>query len=148
MLQDKTGQPLVFPAMPGAYAFTVALPAPLLLNIPRFAGTILPAGSYVYVGSARGGGGLRARLQRHLRRSKPLHWHIDRLTVTGAVQQIIAVPQGHECALMQRLQSLPGVTVPLAGFGASDCRACEAHMAAVPQQFDLRALDPSALNWR
>lgn len=148
MLQDETDQPVEFPAVPGAYAFTVALSSPLLLNIPRFAGTILPAGRYVYVGSARGGGGLCARLRRHLRRSKPLHWHIDRLTVTGAVQQIIAVPQGHECTLVHRLLSLPGVTVPLAGFGASDCRACEAHMAAVPQQVDLRTLDPSALNWR
>ena len=147
MLQGEQWQQADFPASPGAYAFTIALSSPLLLNIPRFTGILLPAGRYVYVGSARGSGGLRARLRRHLRRSKTAHWHIDRLTVIGAVQQVIAVPHGRECALMQKLSQMPGVTVPVAGFGASDCRSCQAHMAAVPARFDLRALAPSALNW-
>ena len=35
------------------------------------------AGFYCYADSARGPGGLRARLSRHLRQHKKPHWHID-----------------------------------------------------------------------
>jgi Uri superfamily endonuclease len=41
---------------------------------------ILPAGRYLYCGSAKGPGGLKARLSRHMRRGKSVRWHIDRLT--------------------------------------------------------------------
>lgn len=147
VLQDDQWQEVDFPPLPGAYAFTIALSSALVLKLPRFAGVTLPAGDYVYVGSARGSGGLRARLRHHLRRSKKPHWHIDQLSVIGEVRQIIALPDGHECSLMGRLLQMPDVRVPVAGFGASDCRSCPAHMVAVPAQFDLRAIDPSALSW-
>jgi len=39
---------------------------------------LLP-GYYIYIGSAFGPGGVRARMLRHLRADKPKHWHIDYL---------------------------------------------------------------------
>ena len=37
----------------------------------------LTEGTHVYVGSARGPGGLRARISRHLRREKKERWHVN-----------------------------------------------------------------------
>ena len=87
----------------------------------------LAAGTYVYTGSARRG--LEARLARHLRSSKRLHWHVDHLLAVPGVR-IVAVRRSRlaEC----RLQALtPGRPV-LPGFGASDCRAgCGSHLRRV-----------------
>ncbi|MDC7789088.1 GIY-YIG nuclease family protein [Rhodoplanes sp. TEM] len=94
----------------------------------RLAGTLAP-GRYLYCGSARGPGGLRARIARHLRRRKTLRWHVDRLTTRGTVIAVWAVPDGDECALAGALAGLP---VPIPGFGASDCRRCPSHLFAWP----------------
>jgi Uri superfamily endonuclease len=40
----------------------------------------LPAGRYLYCGSAKGPGGLKARLSRHTRRGKSVRLHVDQLT--------------------------------------------------------------------
>lgn len=112
------------PAQPGAYALLVELTEPLVF---AFAGApaALPKGFYVYCGSARGPGGLAARVARHMRRDKTLRWHIDRLTTAGRVHGAWLFPGGDECALARRLARLP---TPLPGFGASDCRACVSHL--------------------
>ena len=39
----------------------------------------LQAGTWLYVGSARGPGGLAARVGRHWRDGVPKHWHMDYL---------------------------------------------------------------------
>jgi Uri superfamily endonuclease len=47
---------------------------------------------YVYVGSACGPGGLRARLRRHLcGRRGSLHWHIDRILSLPGAEPLYAV---------------------------------------------------------
>ena len=91
----------------------------------------LPAGDYVYVGSACGPGGLRARLGRHLSGAGRPHWHIDALRgharIVGAYYCVSALRL--ECRWVQALLALPGVTAPAPGFGASDCRSgCLAHL--------------------
>ncbi|WP_296520394.1 DUF123 domain-containing protein [Rhodoplanes sp.] len=100
----------------------------------------LPAGRYLYCGSARGPGGLRARIARHLRRRKTLRWHVDRLTTRGTVFAVWAIPGGDECDLVARLAALP---VPLPGFGSSDCRRCRSHLLAWPEGVEL-GLGPPA----
>jgi Uri superfamily endonuclease len=89
----------------------------------------LQEGYYVYVGSAFGSGGLRARLGHHLRLSRRPHWHIDYLRRCGTMREIWftaeAVRQEHRWAGI--VASLPGAQVPMARFGASDC-ACAAHL--------------------
>ncbi|MCZ6862799.1 MAG: GIY-YIG nuclease family protein [Alphaproteobacteria bacterium] len=117
---------------PGAYLLFVDLAAPLALDIPRLAAPTLVPGCYAYCGSAHGPGGLRARIGRHLRRDKAPHWHIDRLTAAGRVTGVRAVPAGRECDLLRDLLDKPGVSVPVPGFGSSDCRACPAHLVMLP----------------
>jgi histidyl-tRNA synthetase len=110
------------------------------VSIGRRIGVKLPAGRYLYCGSARGPGGLRARIARHLRRRKPLRWHVDQLTTRGTVIAVWAIPGGDECDLVARLALLP---VPLPGFGSSDCRRCRSHLLVWPEGVEL-GLGPPA----
>ena len=121
---------------PGAYVLVIELAAPVEFVTAATGPVVLPAGRYGYCGSARGAGGIGARVRRHLRRGKPVHWHVDRLTAAGRVTAVHAAPDGSECALLRRLLAVPGATVPAAGFGSSDCRRCPAHLAGVPASFD------------
>lgn len=116
------------PVMPGAYLILLRLDRPFAVDIPRLDRHILPPGWYAYAGSARGSGGLRARIGRHLKTGKPVHWHIDRLTPAAAAIVALAYPAGEECALISALLSRGGFAVPIPGFGASDCRACVSHL--------------------
>lgn len=122
------------PALPGAYLLLIALPVPLCVVLPHRRATTLPPGRYLYAGSARGPGGLRARLARHLRADKKPHWHIDRLTAAGTVEGAWVIPGGSECALVAALAHLP---VPLPGFGSSDCRTCVSHLLHWPAETPL-----------
>jgi histidyl-tRNA synthetase len=128
------------PAAPGAYVLIVDLARPLALDIATLSGAVLPAGRYAYCGSAHGPGGMRARIGRHRRREKTMRWHIDRLTAAGRIVAVHAEPDGAECDLFARLRAVPGVTVPLAGFGSTDCPRCPAHLARVPDDFDIACL--------
>jgi len=87
------------------------------------------AGSHVYVGSARGSGGL-ARADRHLRlalrRDRPPRWHIDYLLLdprfSPAAVITTATDRDCECDIAR---AIAGACTP--GFGCSDC-ACPSHL--------------------
>lgn len=118
------------PSEPGAYVLLVELGAPLRVSAGRGRAAMLAPGRYLYCGSAKGPGGLRARLARHMRRGKRRHWHIDQLTEAGSVLGAWAAPGGNECALVAELAHLP---VPLDGFGSSDCPHCRSHLLYWPK---------------
>lgn len=129
-----------WPALPGTYVLVLEALKPLNVEVGRLGQIQLPPGRYAYVGSARGSGGLQARLTRHLRQAKRQHWHIDALTAVLPVVAVRAVadPRALECAWVRQLLALPGASVPIAGFGSSDCRAgCPAHLVQLPPDFDL-----------
>ena len=92
-------------------------------------------GYYCYVGSARSG--LRARVERHLRRTrKRTHWHVDhvsrRMDAVGVY--VWAGEAASECALSRAVGRAADRTI--ARFGSSDCH-CEGHLhyfAAHPEQ--------------
>lgn len=111
----------------GAYALVLHLTTPVRFSRPGIGGATL-SGWYVYAGSARGGGGIRARLRRHFRRGKPVHWHVDELTDAAASIAAIAVPDGLECDIVDRLLRSGAFEPALRGFGSSDCRHCPAHL--------------------
>ena len=132
------------PKDPGSYALLIALSAAHAVRVRRLGVCNFLPGIYLYLGSARGAGGIKARLGRHLLGGGHTHWHIDYLRAVGHVTAFCylldRVDQIHlinvECAWSQSLAVLPGVSIPIAGFGASDCRAgCSAHLLAVPDYF-------------
>lgn len=123
------------PVKRGAYALVIDLARPLVLEIPRFAGSVLPAGRFVYCGSACGSGGISARVIRHCRTDKKLRWHVDHLTRSGTVVDVLPVIGGGECALLAAVVATPGALIPLRRFGSMDCAVCPAHLVAVDTAF-------------
>lgn len=120
------------PPTPGTYVLFVRVDQPLTFAAGRLGKLDLAGGLYVYAGSAHGAGGLRARLGRHLRAGKPLHWHIDYLTAQAPIAEIWLTesPERLECAWARTLAALG--TIPAAHFGSSDC-VCPAHLIALAE---------------
>ena len=122
------------PRLPGTYALLFHLRRAVTITVGALGVLHLKPGFYVYVGSARGSGGLAARIGRHLRPEKRAHWHIDHLTrqIRPVAVFYTTEPQIRECHWVQRLLEAPGTTVPLPGMGSSDCQAgCPAHFLRV-----------------
>ncbi|MGJ0505005.1 MAG: GIY-YIG nuclease family protein [Methylocystis sp.] len=117
------------PTTAGAYVLALRLDAPLNVRVGKTSAS-LSAGDYLYCGSARGPGGLRARLARHMRPQKRAHWHIDQITSAARILGAFIDEAGDECALNAALDRLPA---PVAGFGSSDCRRCAAHLRFWPE---------------
>jgi len=119
------------PKMRGAYALIVNLAQEVHVDRPRNAQRALPSGWYVYAGSARGPGGIRARLARHFRKEKRIHWHIDQLTCASCAQVwACSIPEGHECDLVEKMIRSELFHTANPGFGSSDCKKCKAHLLA------------------
>lgn len=123
-----TANPDDLPNAPGAYLLAIRLADAVPLDLPRFGNPVLSPGWYLYCGSARGPGGMCARVRRHMKHDKALRWHVDRLTVRAAEIVACALPGGSECGLVAALRKTGGFTAPLPGFGSSDCRTCDSHL--------------------
>jgi Uri superfamily endonuclease len=127
----------------GTYVLALRLDEARTISAGRLGEFHLPAGHYLYTGSALGPGGLCARLARHRRplghRKRP-HWHVDYLREVAVWNGawVRASEQRLECKWAEILRSLDGARIVAAGFGASDCR-CPAHLVYVPV--------PPADNW-
>jgi Uri superfamily endonuclease len=118
-------------ALPGAYVLAIELSQPVVIALSGKLPVCLAAGRFLYCGSARGPGGLRSRIARHMRPRKAIRWHIDRLTGVGRVLGAWTFPGGKECDLVAALSHLP---VPIEGFGSTDCRTCKSHLLRWPKE--------------
>jgi len=86
-------------------------------------------GYYVYIGSAFGPGGLKARIVHHTRISVRPHWHIDYLR---PALHLIEVWYSYDSERREHqwanaLYHANAARIPMAGFGASDC-SCPSHL--------------------
>ncbi len=118
------------PRQPGTYMLVFRVEEEMTVQVGKLGELVLTPGVYVYVGSAHGPGGLGARIERHLRRDKRPHWHIDHVTKHIAPTDVLYITDREkwECAWVQALLRRPGTTVPLKGMGNGDCTAgCPAH---------------------
>jgi Uri superfamily endonuclease len=89
----------------------------------------LRPGFYVYVGSAFGPGGLKARIAHHMKISEKPHWHMDYLRPALVLNEIwFTYDSRHrEHQWAGALARIDGGSIPFSGFGASDCR-CKSHL--------------------
>lgn len=88
------------------------------------------AGYYIYTGRAKKG--LNARLARHGRQKKRMRWHIDYLLQHAKLLEVLIHPakvlaDDTECRRNQDMAALARSSVPVNGFGSSDC-GCKAHL--------------------
>ena len=125
---------------PGTYALVFRSAATRNIKIGRLGTLSLQPGYYIYVGSAFGPGGLRARTGRHQRKASPKRWHIDYLKPRADLIEIWythdPIRREHEWA--QALFGLSSLSVPLPGFGSSDCK-CLTHLLYSRSKPDLRS---------
>ncbi|HIE08421.1 MAG TPA: GIY-YIG nuclease family protein [Armatimonadetes bacterium] len=114
--------------MSGAYQLLLRLKRGRRIKVGKLGAFYLPAGWYVYTGSALKG--LEARVRRHLSRPRSKRWHIDYLVECADSIVAFLYPSSRrlECELNLKTLSLPGAEVPILGFGSSDCRTCPAHL--------------------
>jgi Uri superfamily endonuclease len=126
--------------LPGTYVLVIQMVRDTDLRVGRLGAVTFHRGYYCYVGSAMGPGGLRARLARHLRQQKKPHWHIDYLLRQALVMETWSAPSAArlECTWVRALLQLPGATLPVGGFGSSDCH-CPAHVVRFAFRPSLRA---------
>ena len=116
-------------ARPGTYALLLSSATDGEIRVGRHGHMRLQSGFYLYVGSAFGPGGIRARVNHHLHASPRPHWHIDYLRPHVRVEEIWLSyhRKRREHSWARFLSSMPGASVPMLGFGSSDC-GCEAHL--------------------
>ncbi|MFQ5708470.1 MAG: DUF123 domain-containing protein [bacterium] len=122
---------------PGTYALILASSTFADVRIGKLGRLGVKPGFYVYIGSAFGPGGLKTRLAHHSQVSARPHWHVDYLRTHTSLQGVWctydSTRREHQWA--EAMARLPGASVPLLGFGSSDC-TCVSHLcffAAVPE---------------
>jgi Uri superfamily endonuclease len=120
---------MVLEPKPGTYALILSCSTNICGQIGRFGTLRLQPGYYVYLGSALGSGGLRARIAHHQKPSLRPHWHIDYLRAQTRLYCIwfsyAARRREHQWARVVR--TMRDASAPLLGFGASDCH-CRSHL--------------------
>jgi Uri superfamily endonuclease len=119
----------------GSYVLLVELATGKDILVGKLGYVSFPKASYAYIGSAMNG--LRARLVRHLREQKKLHWHIDYLLKEAEIEEIIlcTAEERVECSLAQ---ALAGEFQSIPGFGSSDCK-CQSHLYFADEKDGLKA---------
>ncbi len=122
ILVDRLGREL---ADQGAYLILLRLARTRRLTVGALGSLLFPAGWYMYAGSAEVG--LTARIERHRRTRKKLHWHIDYLRAAARFEEAFPVRSSRkdECDLAAALSDIEGS--PVDRFGSSDC-SCLTHL--------------------
>jgi Uri superfamily endonuclease len=125
----------------GSYILILRLGDSRNISVGRLGPLFFASGYYAYVGSALNG--LEARLIRHLRMGKKMHWHIDYLAQAARIQEAIWARTSRriECRLSRYLGRRFSY---INRFGASDCR-CKSHLFFAGQKSDLLVAAQTAL---
>jgi sugar fermentation stimulation protein A len=109
----------------GSYLLVLEIARSRSVDVGALGKILFQKGYYVYTGSARVN--LTKRIERHLRRRKQFHWHIDYLRDRAESCKALPVRSSsdleHDMAIA--LGKLADWTVPR--FGSSDCR-CPTHL--------------------
>jgi Uri superfamily endonuclease len=120
----------------GTYTLLLELEPATVITFGAAGTRHLPAGYYVYTGSAFGPGGL-TRVNRHREvctgTNTTRHWHIDYLlgASESSWDEVWTAPVARECVIAE---SVPGT--PIEGIGASDC-GCDSHLTYNPSRNEL-----------
>lgn len=114
---------------PGTYALVLASPMKRRVRVRRLGELSMLPGFYIYVGSAMGPGGVRARVGRHRSGARRRHWHVDYLRSATRLEDVWFThdPTRREHDWAAIVSEDMGGVPPLLGFGASDCD-CGSHL--------------------
>ena len=110
--------------MKGCYILLIKLDRNLNINIGKLGNISFKKGFYAYIGSAMNS--LENRIDRHIRKTKKFHWHIDYLLEKAKIIDIYYKESNvkDECKIARIFcQNL----YPIPCFGCSDCK-CSSHL--------------------
>lgn len=113
--------------MKGVYVLIINVKKDTLVTVGALGEISFTRGLYAYVGSAQSN--LEPRIKRHLKKKKPLFWHIDYLLDSGAAEilKVFAkeADRTEECTIARMLKG-----EAIEGFGSSDCN-CISHLVHI-----------------
>lgn len=123
----------------GVYLLELQVKNPIQIAAKKFLNKEFEKGFYYYSGSAQKN--LLQRLERHLRKEKIIHWHIDHLTANDSVEikaLFIANEslKNLECEFISSLSAVFGLQVAAVGFGNGDCHNCSSHLLYSKKRID------------
>lgn len=131
------------PADPGSYLLLARLMKAASIRVGALGVYNFEPGVYCYSGSALGPGGLKARINHHLRPSARPTWHFDYLK-TEFIFEAVWFSIGDEpleCSFSRSLQKLPQAKHAVRFFGSRDCReGCYSHMVSFPFDVNTKAI--------
>ena len=127
----------------GIYVLEILVSKRLKLNHKIFSEKNFPKGYYYYIGSAQKN--LHKRIQRHIKKTKKLHWHIDYLTSIKEIliTNVFIIPnfkKENECKLVGQLENVFGLEHKIIGFGNSDCNECKSHLLYIKEKISYNQL--------
>ena len=126
---------------PGTYLLVLACERVAQISIGRLGVMATRPGYYLYVGSAFGPGGVRARIGHHARRAVHPHWHLDYLRTEADVVDAWCVFDAHrEHEWARVLMKNKDSALALNGFGSSDCD-CPTHLFYLPRKPGIEKLE-------
>ncbi len=114
----------------GVYILEIYLKDELFLNSKKF-NLLLHTGYYYYFGSAQKN--LISRINRHIKKDKIIHWHIDLLTTNSKcnvsnVYYLLDMGKEIECEMRKKVEEGFHLLHPIKSFGNSDCKNCYSHL--------------------
>ena len=116
-MNDQAIQP-----QPGTYLLIMQAKRRRQVEVGRLGRMQIEPGYYLYVGSAFGPGGVKARVSHHMKITARPRWHIDYLRQVCPLKMVWCsyrdVRQEH--GWIDLLESMPTLSIPMVGFGASD----------------------------
>jgi len=115
----------------GTYAIILHLGKNTVITVGKLGDIPFTAGYYLYIGSALNS--LFPRIERHVRGSNRLHWHVDYLRQEAGVIEVwyLVSDERLECTWYRIAIQMPTAPVPVSGFGSSGCR-CQSHLLYFP----------------
>lgn len=117
------------PSQPGTYCLVFSCSISSPVTIGKLGTYLINPGYYCYVGSAFGRGGLKSRINRHLKINERQHWHLDYLRPYLTPIEIFYSTDSikRECQWAELLLEDEQSSIPIRKFGSSDCD-CSAHL--------------------
>ena len=115
----------------GIYILELFAEKDFSISAKKFMKVTFPKGYYYYIGSAQKN--LKSRLERHLRKEKIIHWHIDHLTSHKSlnITNTFIIPEAVkniEAKIANNFVDYFDAQIIVNGFGNSDTKETKTHL--------------------
>ncbi|RKY30226.1 MAG: hypothetical protein DRP67_04940 [Candidatus Omnitrophota bacterium] len=111
--------------MKGVYILFINLAEDRKIKIGKRREKLFKKGIYLYVG--RSMKNVEKRIERHFKKNKRKHWHIDYFVEHGDIKKVLILPSNDKKLECKIAKSLEKSFLPIKDFGCSDCK-CISHL--------------------